>query len=207
MAKPKKIGYQGQKLPEHVKEAIKQMYAVEPNKSLVARTLNVNLSTVYRVLKQEDPEIQREKRREAMGKAAQKLAKNAEVLIDDISTPPEDATYMQKATVMGITVDKWEKLDKRLDDQQKDDKVESGDMFQLPTDVEALAGLIRNDLREIGGMLGYALIKGTENLVKEKPEEPVLVEAEIITIDDLDPGATDAQRQSGSDRAPGKGQG
>lgn len=204
MTAPKKIGYQGQKLPKHVEEAVRQMYAVEPNKSLIARTLHLNLSTVYRILKKEDPEIQRERRREAMGKLASKLTDNALTLADEVAKIPEDATYMQKATSLGIQVDKIEKLDKRLDEQHKDDKLESGEMFQLPTDVESLAGLIRNDLREIGSMLGYALIRGTEGLLKDTSKAPVFVDAEITSINDLDPGESDAQQQSGSDRTPGE---
>lgn len=193
------MAQRGQKLPEHIVQGIRQMYAVEQNKSLVARAFNVNLSTVYRVLGREDPEIARERRREALGRLAAKLSDNAEKLVDDLSTTPEDASYMQKATVMGITVDKLEKLDKRLDDQHKDDKLEVAGLTAVPNSVEEIQGMLRNDLRFLVGVLGASVLQGL--LPKEQrdvvEDDLRVVEAEVKKLGDLDIGAGHA---TGEDR-------
>jgi hypothetical protein len=199
---------QGQPLPAHVVEGIKQMYAAEGNKSLVARAFNVNLSTVYRVLGREDPEIARERRREALGQLASKLSDNALRLADDLSTVPEDASYMQKATVMGITVDKVEKLDKRLDDQHKDDRAEAGELVAMPNSIDEIHGLLRNDLRFLVGVLGASVLQGLvpkehqDNLT----DELQAVEAEVEKLSDLDIGANHAQGKDRGADTPDGGQ-
>jgi transposase-like protein len=204
MTAKRKIGFRG-KYPEHVREAVRQLYAIDQNKSHIARTLGINLSTVYRILKQEDPEVAREKRREALGRLASKAAGKAEDLIDNLE-PPEEATYMQRATGFGILTDKVVALDKRLDDQHKDDKIEAGEMLQPPEDVEALAGLIRNDLREIGSMIGGAFTQALEKKV-DPVAAAVEVEAVVTNLSDLDPGVADAQGESGRHRPDGEGPG
>lgn len=186
-------GYKGQKLPSHVKEGIKQMFLVEPNKSLIARTFGVNLSTVYRTLGKEDPEVVREKRREAMARVAGKISEHVEQMVDNI-TPPDDASYMQKMTGFGIAVDKLVNLDKRLDEQQKDAKVESGEMLALPEDVESIMGLIRNDMRGLSVLLG---VQFASPQARDVEAEIVDAQAEeILQLADLDVGAADDENRT-----------
>jgi hypothetical protein len=189
-----KRGRQGDKLPEALKEAIRQMYAIEPNKAFIAREMGLHYSTVCRILNHEDPEVARERRREAMSKLAGTITDNAQNLAEDIGRVPEDATFMQKATAFGIQVDKLEKLDRRLDEQYKDDKFESGQPA-LPENVEQLAGMIRNDLKALSGLIGYKLDPGEDpaEAVKTLTEKIKVVEAEVTKVDDLYPeGKSDA---------------
>jgi hypothetical protein len=190
-------GYQGQKLPSHVREGIKQMYLVEPNKSLIARTFGVNLSTVYRILGKEDPEVVREARQEAMARLASKASKHAEAIIDNLEVP-EDASYLQKMTGFGIAVDKVEKLDKRLDEKQKDARVESGEIMALPDDIESITGLIRNDLRGLSVLLGiqFAGLPQSRAVDAEVVEEQA---EEVLKLSDLDVGALDEQEDRHTD--------
>jgi hypothetical protein len=196
MATPRKRNYQGQKLPDHVAEGIRQMYSMEPNKALVARTFGVNLSTVYKVLGKEDPEVLREKRREAMSKIASKMTDRVVELVDDLAPPP-DASYMQKATATGILTDKVAVLDKRLMEHEQNDKVESGEINALPENIEALVGIVRNDLKSLTMVLGVKF--GSELLEKVKEVEDSLgtklVESpEITKLSDFDnPGEFDEQ--------------
>lgn len=171
----RQYGYKGTKLPAHVVEGIKQMYAVERNKSLIARTFGVNLSTVYRVLGKEDPEVVREARQEALARLASKAAKHAEAIIDNLEVPA-DASYLQKMTGFGIATDKATNLDKRLDEKQKDAKVESGEILELPDSLESLTGLIRNDLRGLSVLLGIQLT--------DKLNLGPIVDAEVVEEDD-----------------------
>lgn len=195
----RKIGYKGQKLPSDVQEGIRQMFALEGNKSLVARRFNVNLSTVYRVLGKEDPEIARENRREALGKLASKLSENALNLVDDVSAIPEDATWYQKNIAMGITVDKVEKIDKRLDEKYRLDQIDSGEVMAIPEDVEVIKGMIRNDIKELAVFIGMKLGVDTGNLGDDDLIK--FVEAEVTTLSDLDGGTPDAQRENGDDKS------
>lgn len=187
-----KKSYQGAKLPEHIIEGIKQMYALEGNKAAVARAFNVNLSTVYRVLGREDPETARERRAEALGKLASKASEKAQALIDNLE-PPEDATYMQKATAFGIIVDKVEKLDKRLDEKHRLDQFDAGEVLALPEDVEAVKGMIRNDLKELAVFIG---LKFADLAKLPEPELAKIVEAEVTKLSDMDPGAYHGPQQS-----------
>ena len=198
--KSAKSGYQGQKLPADVIEGIKQMYALEGNKSLVARRFNVNLSTVYRVLGKEDPEVARENRREALGKLASKLSENALNLVEDVADIPEDATWYQKQIAMGITVDKVEKVDKRLDEKYRTDQIDAGEVMAIPEDVEVIKGMIRNDIKELAVFIGMKLGE-TDNVPTEDLGR--IVEAEVTKLSDLDAGAEDAQWTNGDDQSNG----
>jgi len=194
MPRPKKLGYRGTKLPTHVAEGIKQMYLVEPNKSLIARTFGVNLSTVYRALSKEDPEIVREQRAEAMSRLASKAAAHAEAIIDNLEVP-ENASYLQKMTGFGIAVDKVKGLDQRLDEKQRLDKMDAGELVSLPEDLDSINSFIRNDLKSLCQIIGITIDvprTGKAALVKQLEA----VEAEIVTLSDLDPGAVDATRQT-----------
>jgi len=171
------------------------MYAMEPNKALVARTFGVNMSTVYKVLGKEDPEVIREKRREAMSKIASKMTDRVLELVDDLA-PPEDASYMQKATATGIITDKIAVLDKRLMEHEQNDKIEAGDINALPENLEALVGLVKNDLKSLTMVLGVRF--GDSGLMEKVREVEdtlgaKLVESpEIRNISDLDnPGGRD----------------
>lgn len=197
----KKKSYQGAKLPAHIEEGIKQMYAVENNKAAVARAFNVNISTVYRVLKKEDPEVAREKRTEALGKLATKLSENALKLADDVAEIPENAAWGQKGIMLGIQVDKIEKLDKRLDEKRRLDQVDAGEVLALPEDVESIRGMLRNDLKEIAVFLGLKITTTGEEIEEEQLAQ--IVEAEVTKIADLDEWATDAQPEDRDDQSDG----
>jgi len=195
MPRPKKIGYKGAALPAHVREGIKQMFMVEPNKSLIARTFGVNLSTVYRVLGKQDPEVVREQRQEAMARLASKAAVHAEKIIDNLEIP-EDASYLQKMTGFGIAVDKVKGLDQRLDEKQRLDRADAGEIIALPEDLDSINSFIRNDLSQLCKIIGITIDvprPGNKAVVISQLEA---VEAEITKLSDLDPGASDASRQT-----------
>jgi len=161
-------------------EGIRQMYETEPNKSKIARMFGVSLSTVYKALGKVDPEEQRERRRASMGRIAEKMVSRVETLVDGLEIP-EEATYMQRATVIGILTDKVEKLDKRLEESQKEDDQQAA---PLPETVEALAGILRNEIRALGHILHLDEAKPIVQEVKKFVEAKV-VEAEVLSIEDL----------------------
>lgn len=171
-------------IPPEVFEGIRLMYETEPNKSKIARMFNVSKSTVYKALGKTDPEEQRERRREAMGRIAGKMTAKIETLMDGLDVP-ENATPMQKATIVGILTDKVEKLDKRLEDAEREDEIQAN---PLPETVEALAGVLRNEIRAMGFILkldeAKPIVAEVEKIVSTK-----IVDAEVLSLDDLYGGA------------------
>lgn len=176
-------------IPEETLQAIRTMYETEKNKAKLARVFSVSISTVYKALGKQDPETQREERSERMGRIAGSMAQRIEELVNGLETP-ENATYMQKATVVGILTDKLEKLDKRLAESKQEEVLAS---LPMPETVEALAGALRNDIRSIAFVLQLnpaadKLVREVRQIEAELDRKLVPVEAEIESIDDIDAG-------------------
>lgn len=176
-------------VPPETFEGIKKMYLEEPNKAKLARMFGVSLSTIYRALGKVDPETQREVRNEAMARILGKMSTAVEALVDDLQVAPEDASYMQKATVAGILTDKIEKLDKRLAESKHEDILAS---IPLPETVEAMAGALRNELRSVETILqlnsaAAGIVAEVRRMERNIGQRLVAVDVtDVTTIDDLD---------------------
>jgi len=179
------------------KETIYQMVAMGYTKKDVAKTLGIDQSTVYRILKLRSPQELVEERKEAMARIAGKIAGHVESIIDKLEIP-ENASYVQRMTGMGISVDKFAVLDRRLQEHE-DRETASGPGNLLPNSIEALVGAIRNDLRGGGllTLLQVRLDKDGDTLGESvsKLEDQLgmkLIEAEVTKLEDLDVGGLDA---------------
>jgi predicted transcriptional regulator len=188
----------GKQLNDIQKETIHQMVAMGCSKKEVAKTLGIDLSTVYRTMKMRSPQELVESRKEAMERIASKIAGHVETIIDKMEVP-ENASYVQRMTGMGISVDKLAVLDRRLQEHE-DRETASGPGNLLPNSIEALVGAIRNDLRGGGllTLLQVRLDKDGETLGESvnKLEDQLgmkLIEAEVTKLEDLDVGGLDAQ--------------
>ena len=173
-------------------EAIAQMVAVGMTKMDIAKQMGIDVSTVYRIMKRRDPKQMKEERREAMERIASKLSGLVERTLETLE-PPDDASYMQRQTGMGIMTDKLAVVDRRL--QEHEDREVGAGAFgvAIPGSIEALVGAIRNDLRGCGllTLLQVRLDKDGDTLGEsvQKLEEQMglkLVEAEVTKIGDLD---------------------
>jgi hypothetical protein len=176
----KKIGYKGAALPDTVREGILQSVAMGNTKKMTAEMFGVDITTVYRVLKKVDPEIQKERRREALAKIAGDVSVKVQQHLETLE-PDGDATYMQRATVTGILTDKLVALDKRISDNEKDEMISEGTM--VPESIEALVGVIKNDLREVSTIVGIKFGNagsGEEAQLKKLEEE---LAARMVEID------------------------
>jgi transposase len=184
------------------KEAIYQLVAAGHTKRQVAKTLGVDEKTVYRVLKKKSPEELLEERKEAMARIASKITRHVEESIEKLEIP-ENASYVQRMTGIGISVDKMAVLDRRLQEHE-DREAGSGPGIQVPNSIEALVGAIRNDLRGGGllTLLQVRLDKDGDTLQESvtKMEEHLgmkLIEAEEVKrIEDLDVGGPELRSSS-----------
>jgi len=171
-------------------EAILQLNALGHSKKEIAKTIGVELSTVYRFLKKQQPEELREIRREAMERVAGKIARHVEQSIDKLEVP-EEATYLQRMTGIGIGVDKIAVIDKRL--QEHDDREAAPSAIgAIPATIEALVGAIRNDLKSLDfSILRVHLDRDDNALIEGMLETPApkMIEADVVTLGDLDVGS------------------
>ena len=170
------------------KEAILQLVALGRTKKDIAETIGVDQSTVYRFLRKQQPDELKEARREAMERVAQKVTKHVEESLDKLDVP-EEATYLQRMTGIGIGVDKIAVLDKRLQEHDDRDKTPAAGAL-LPTSIEALVGAIRNDIKSFDfSILRVHLDKEDAALVEGLSLDtpfPRAVEAEVMRLEDFD---------------------
>ena len=166
-------------------DGIRKMYEDEKNKSKLARMFGVSLTTVYKAIGKEDPTEQNERRREGMAKAADHMQVTIEQLARDLQTVPPNASYQQKAVVLGILSDKVERIDKRLEEAKHEDDVAA---MPMPETIEALAGALRNDLRSISFVFNLGVGEDLEKEVRsvEKVTGQKIIDAEVLSLDDLD---------------------
>jgi predicted transcriptional regulator len=177
------------------KETIYQMVAMGHTKRSIAKMLGIDESTVYRTLKRRSPQELLEERKEAMARIASKMTAHVEASIDQLEIP-ENASYVQRMTGIGIGTDKIAVLDRRLQEHE-DREATGGPGVQVPNSIEALVGAIRNDLRG-GGLLTLLQVRLDkdgdtlgESVRKLEEELSVkLIEAEVTKLEDLDVGGT-----------------
>jgi hypothetical protein len=180
----------GKTLTKDQTDAIRLMAVDEPNREKLARMFGVSRATIYKTLGKVDPEIQREQRHEAMGAIAGRMTGQIRALLDSIENIPANASFQQKAVVLGILSDKLEKIDKRLAESKIEDKF---DAIPLPETVEAMLGAIRNEIRVLAPMLQLGLddkVLAEAKAIEEKTGAKIIdVEyTEIRSIDDIDGG-------------------
>jgi len=158
----------------------------EHNKAKLQRMFGVSRMTVYRALGKTDPDEAREGRQDKMAKLADSLADQALHIADSIKDIPDNASWSQKAVVLGIITDKIEKIDKRLSESRIEEAMEAS---PIPETIEALAGALRNELRAIGPMI-QLLPVAVEIKQAEQATGHRLIEVShtIEHIDDLDGG-------------------
>ncbi len=174
--------------PQEKIDYIRKMYEDEPNKAKIARMLGVSVRTVYRALGKEDPESQREKRREAMGRITGTMTDRIEALLDSVREIPANASYTQRMVAIGILSDKVEKMDKRMEDSTREDMIAA---LPIPETVEAMAAALRNEIRQVNLVLqivpeGPKVIEEARQLEDRTGQK--LIEAEFLDIADLDGG-------------------
>lgn len=182
----------GNPMSDTQKEAILQLVALGHTKTEIAKTIGVDLTTVYRFLKKQKPEELKESRREALERIASKISKHVEDSIEKLEVP-EEASYVQRMTGIGIGTDKVIAIDKQIMAQEAAESAPQVSM--LPTNIEALVGAIRNDLKSLDvSILRVHLDKGdaamVEGLSLETPMPRLVVDAEVTSLDDLDVGGT-----------------
>jgi len=178
----------GVEIPQETLQGIRDMYHIhgEHNKAKLQRMFGVSRMTVYRALGKTDPDEAREGRQDKMAKLADSLADQALHIADSIKDIPDNASWSQKAVVLGIITDKIEKIDKRLSESRIEEAMEAS---PIPETIEALAGALRNELRAIGPMI-QLLPVAVEIKQAEQATGHRLIEVShtIEHIDDLDGG-------------------
>jgi Homeodomain-like domain-containing protein len=188
----------GKPLTDEKRHAIVELSESGMSRRAVAKAVGVDLTTVYRTLKNFDPDYLEESRRDKMATIIKKMTGIIDRTVDTLE-PPEDASYMQRATVTGILSDKVAVLDRRLQEHKDREQQADPNGLALPSSIEALVGAIRNDLRGGGllTLLQVRLDKDGDTLGEsvQKLEDQMgvkLIEAEVTKIEDLDVGGFDA---------------
>ena len=188
----------GKPLSDEKRHAIVELSESGMSRRAVAKAVGVDLTTVYRTLKNFDPDYLEESRRDKMASIIKKMTGIIDRTVDTLE-PPEDASYMQRATVTGILSDKVAVLDRRLQEHKDREQQADPSGLALPSSIEALVGAIRNDLRGGGllTLLQVRLDKDGDTLQEsvQKLEDQMgvkLIEAEVTKIEDLDVGGFDA---------------
>jgi len=188
----------GKPLSDEKRHAIVELSESGMSRRAVAKAVGVDLTTVYRTLKNFDPDYLEESRRDKMASIIKKMTGIIDRTVDTLE-PPEDASYMQRATVTGILSDKVAVLDRRLQEHKDREQQVDPSGLALPSSIEALVGAIRNDLRGGGllTLLQVRLDKDGDTLQEsvQKLEDQMgvkLIEAEVTKIEDLDVGGFDA---------------
>jgi len=193
----------GKPLSEEKRNAIVELSESGMSRRAVAKAVGVDLTTVYRTLKNFDPDYLEESRRDKMATIIKKMTGIIDRTVDTLE-PPEDASYMQRATVTGILSDKVAVLDRRLQEHKDREQQSDPTGLALPNSIEALVGAIRNDLRGGGllTLLQVRLDKDGDTLGDniQKMEEHLgmkLIEAEEVKrIEDLDVGGPELRSSS-----------
>lgn len=172
------------------KEAILQLEAIGHTKKEIAKTIGVDITTVYRYLKKARPEQLKESRREALERIASRMTEHVEKQIDRLD-PDEKMTYLQRMTGIGIGTDKVIAVDKQIMAQEAQEAAPQQTAL-LPSSIEALVGAIRNDIKSLDvSILRVHLDKDDAALVQDLSLEtplPRVIDAEVTHIEDLDVG-------------------
>jgi uncharacterized protein with ATP-grasp and redox domains len=177
----------GKSLPQETIDGVKKMYEQEPNKNKLARMFGISRRSVFNILGKVDPDEQRERRQEAMGRMADTMAARVEDLLDSVKKIPEKASYQQRMVAIGILTDKIDRIDKRLEESKREDAIAA---LPMPETVEAMAAALRSEIRQVNFILnltpeGGRMIEEARRL--EAQIGTPIVDAEVIdSISDLD---------------------
>ena len=179
--------FSGKKIPAHVKKSVIDLVAAGQAKTDVARSLNISLRSVYSILGTKSPDKLREQRREKMVELQDKAANIARVAMDMITPDKlQESSPSQLAVIAGINMDKVEKFDRRITENEQEEK--SQDLDMVPDKLEPLLGAIRNMLREFDPSLLGVKFAG-ERTIKEEVSDleqklgSKIVEAEVETLE------------------------